>query len=327
MSNSPLIYVIGDIFVDRMVVYRDHRKTMDGVPVVMSRKSASRPADWRTGLGGAGAVALMASALGARVILGGAGDDACQKLILRDQFNPDGDLMRWSFVGDASRRCGRKTRHIVDGMTLLRVDDERPWPISAHDYQAMVAAMSSAGQPDALILSDYAKGVLHEESIRSIRAAFPGVPTFVDPSAEKLDWEVYGGQLAAICPNRHELSTRPHPHAWIEAGAEVMIEKQDEDGLVLWIEQRTPGEINREAVWMPSTVSKTASHWEDRVVDTVGAGDMMIAALAVERCRGKSWKDACDFANAAAGEKCRHWGAVAVHREAVERRMRLCPVV
>lgn len=315
-TSAPLIVVIGDIFIDQIVFHREYRRTPDGTIVIPSAKSRRVQTARQSTPGGAGAVALMAHTLGARVALGGIGNNRLLKLIERNTpFRSDFVV---SLTGEGmAYSVPIKTRHIVGPKTVLRIDEETIIPICEYRMQQILTGLRGNGTPDALILSDYSKGLLHERSLRMIRREFPGVPTFVDPAADKVDWSVYGGELAAICPNRHEIGAQRPCEARHLADASVLIEKRDVGGLVLW-------ERDCEPYGFPSTVSETSRDAEDMVVDTVGAGDMVIAALTVARARGESWRDACEFANAAAGEKCTHFGAVPVSPEAVERRMRRC---
>ena len=111
-----------------------------------------------------------------------------------------------SFAVDASRRTTLKTRFVAQGQQLLRVDEEASdsvAPAVSQDLRRRIEA--AAGEANALILSDYAKGVLTEESIAAALSAarLSGAIVVVDPKAR--DLRRYAG-ATAITPNALEAS-------------------------------------------------------------------------------------------------------------------------
>src|SRR6202040_2556719 len=103
-----------------------------------------------------------------------------------------------------SRRTTLKTRFVAQGQQLLRVDEEAVDavdPILSKNLSARVEA--ALGEAQALVLSDYAKGVLTEASISSALkiARLRGAIVLVDPKSR--DLRRYAG-ATVITPNAPE---------------------------------------------------------------------------------------------------------------------------
>ena len=152
------------------------------------------------------------AALGARCIFVGlVGDDAAGLMLTQRARQ-----VRWR---DRSRSGGRPTRPTTRKVRfvsehhsthLLRADWEDVEPASAESQAAVIAhAEAALPQVGAVVLSDYAKGVLTERVIRAIidAARRRGTPVIVDPKVH--DYRVYRG-ATLITPNRKELAAAVH---------------------------------------------------------------------------------------------------------------------
>ena len=302
-TKKPVILVIGDAMIDEIVFHYDYRRTPDGVVVLPSVVCRSAEPYRVKAPGGAAAVARMVNGLGGVAYLG---------CVVGQDYPREGDFhCRGSYIR-TSGRSTRKTRHIVDNKTIFRRD--REWvgdSLSFGQVESLCQGLKDSlrlreDRPDAIILSDYGKGVLgRPETPRQIVKHFPGIPVFVDPLAGR-DWSEYG-KCEAIFPNAHELGQRLPRDAMRTACASVLVRKRGASGL--WIYEGDNPPVPCSYTLHPQCV-----------VDTVGAGDMAIAAFAVETACGKCSVEAGRFAAAAATEKCTLWGAVPVSREAVEER-------
>ena len=114
---------------------------------------------------------------------------------------------------DRTRQTTRKVRFVSEHHSthLMRADWETSAPASAESQAAVIAyAEAALPQVGAVVLSDYAKGVLTERVIRAIidAARRRGKPVIVDPKGH--DYRVYRG-ATLITPNRKELGRRRPP--------------------------------------------------------------------------------------------------------------------
>jgi D-beta-D-heptose 7-phosphate kinase/D-beta-D-heptose 1-phosphate adenosyltransferase len=181
---------------------------------------------------------------------------------------------------------------------LLRADWELAKPVDAASEKALIErALALMPRVDALVLSDYAKGVLTPAVISAVinRARELGKPTVVDPKAT--DFSVYRG-ATLITPNRKELAeaTRraaEHDREIAEAaeelrdrvGSAAVLVTRSEDGMTLVAQGAAP-------VHVPA--------YPVRVRDVSGAGDTVVAVLAAVLAIGGGFEPAMRAANAGA---------------------------
>ena len=148
-----------------------------------------------------------------------------------------------------------------------------------------------------MVLSDYAKGVLTPRVIQAIiaEARRLGKPVVVDPKGH--DFSVYRG-ATLITPNRKELADATHRHAVTDAeiaaaaaelarsvASEAVLVTRSEQGMTLHVEGHPP-------VHVPA--------YPVKVRDVSGAGDTVVAVLAVLLAMGAEFEPAVRAANAAA---------------------------
>lgn len=273
-------------------------------------------------IGGAGNVARNIASLGARcAFVGVIGNDAAGvscKASFREFKNVTPRL-----VVDASRPTTRKLRFVSEHFSthLLRADWEAVKPVAARIEAALirdaVSAMRAAG---AVVLSDYAKGVLTRRVIRTVisRANVLKIPVVVDPKGR--DFSIYRG-ATLITPNRKELSEATglsvESHEDIAAAAEklsravgskAVLVTLSEEGMLLYVR-------GRPTVHVPS--------YPVKVRDVSGAGDTVVAALAVLLAAGADYESAMRAANAAASVVVGKRGTATV--SAAELRQRILP--
>ncbi|MCX7896647.1 MAG: D-glycero-beta-D-manno-heptose-7-phosphate kinase [Rhodocyclaceae bacterium] len=279
------ILVVGDVMLDRYWFGDVARISPEApVPVVKVDRTEDRP-------GGAANVARNVVALGARALLLSVvgADEAGQTLAkLLVQSNIDASLHE-----DAQLSTTVKLRVIGRQQQLLRIDFET-WP--THEVLQAKLAEFTARLPEcnAVILSDYGKGGLAHirEMIRRARAA--GKPVFVDPKGD--DYSRYEG-ATVITPNRAELRevvgrwrdegdlTERARRLIAELGLEALLLTRSEEGMTLF----THDDVVHEAAQARE------------VYDVSGAGDTVIATLAVMHAVGCDLVTAMRLANRAAG--------------------------
>ncbi len=284
--------VVGDVLLDRFVEGKVGRVSPEAPVAVLNHRAE------RVLLGGAGNVAANLVAYGAKAILVGvAGDDAAAAE-LRALCAAEGGL-DCRLVTDANRPTTVKTRYLSGWHQLLRVDAEDASALPGRIAEALLAAaqaaMSDAG---AVILSDYAKGVLTEATIPGLIAAAreAGIPVIVDP--KKADAAIFAG-AALLTPNADEMARfaglRIETDADAEAACRRILERVAVDAILVTRGEHGMTLLRRggEALHVPAETH--------RVFDVTGAGDTVVATLAAALSAGLALPDAVRLANAAAG--------------------------
>ena len=293
------LLVVGDVMLDRYWFGEVCRISPEApVPVVKVEKIEER-------LGGAANVARNAVALGAQTaLLSVVGDDEAGRSLSR--LLAEGEIDTGLHV-DRDIDTTVKLRVIGRQQQLLRIDFE-----TAPSHEILQAKLSEFVSRlegcDVVILSDYGKGGLTHisEMIRLARAA--GKPVLVDPKGD--EWGKYAG-ATVITPNRSEL--REVVGRWSseeelfakaqklrdELGLEALLVTRSEEGMTLF--------TATEAHHQPAQARE--------VFDVSGAGDTVIATLAVMLAAGAGWAEAIRIANIAASIVVGKLGTAVVTRE------------
>lgn len=279
------ILVVGDVMLDRYWFGDVSRISPEApVPVIKVDRVEERP-------GGAANVARNCASLGASVALLSVvgADEAGQALArLLAQSNIDASLYQ-----DAQLSTTVKLRAIARQQQLLRIDFEN-WP--NHEVLHAKLAEFSERLPhcDLVILSDYGKGGLTHIAEMIGQARLAGKPVLVDPKGD--DYRRYAG-ATVITPNRAELkqvvgqwcdeadlSRRVHTLRQ-DLGLDALLLTRSEEGMSLF---DASGQIHEPAQ-------------AREVYDVSGAGDTVIATLAVMLASGMNLSAAMAVANRAAG--------------------------
>jgi D-beta-D-heptose 7-phosphate kinase / D-beta-D-heptose 1-phosphate adenosyltransferase len=290
--SGTTILCLGDIMLDRFAYCGIERISPEApVPVLLLQRVESM-------LGGAGNVARNIAGLGGKaVLLGLLGGDAAGDEV-RAAIRTTSGLID-AHVASARRPTICKTRYIAGHQQIMRVDEEHVHELEADEEARLLAAIDRA-LPDvgAVILSDYGKSVLGpsvvEFAIR--RARDRGIAVFVDPKSE--DYRQYRG-ATCITPNQAELALA----AKLPTGS---------DAEVVAAAKRVLRDAKAEAILatrsdkgMALVEASGAVHFEKararEVYDVSGAGDTVIAVLALAHASGCALPEAMRIANAAAG--------------------------
>jgi rfaE bifunctional protein kinase chain/domain len=277
--------VVGDVMLDRYWFGEVSRISPEApVPVVLIASEDER-------LGGAANVAWNCTELGARTrLLSVVGRDepgrALEKLLKKRGIDA-------SLHHDAGLSTTQKLRVIGRRQQLLRIDFEKP-PSREVLASKLEDFRRALPESDVIILSDYGKGGLHHiaEMIRSARRA--GKRVLVDPKGD--DFARYK-DASIITPNVAEL--REVVGTWkdekdLKSRAQALRDKLGLEALLL-----TRGEHGMTLFRKNKVFSVTAEKRE--VMDVTGAGDTVIATLAVMLAAGAALEAAVRLANRAAG--------------------------
>src|SRR3984957_7172584 len=303
------VVVRGDWMLDRYVWGPAARLSPEAaVPVVDFTKQSGC-------LGGAGNVAANLVALGARVFpFGITGDDEPSgelRACVRAMRMPDKGLLV-----DTSRPTTLKTRIIARNQQVVRVDRESRAPLSAETSAKLVARIIAAlREADLLVISDYDKGVVSDEVADRVLNACQRlkVPVFVKPKWSRLP--VYRGASAIVC-NRAEagflvtrkLETQEDVEEAGRAllahfGCPAVMITRGERGMSV-IEQDVPEGFHIAAISQEKEfgLAETRQSGPGRqVFDVTGAGDTVLATLALAVAAGATMREGAVLGNAAAG--------------------------
>ncbi len=277
------VLVVGDVMLDRYWFGAVERISPEApVPVVRIAREQER-------VGGAANVALNAKTLGAQAtLLSMVGKDE-PAARLRELLQAHG--VRAVLGQDDAMQTIVKLRVIGRQQQLLRVDFEKE-----PDHEVLAQMLGDfereLAQHDVVLFSDYGKGGLAHipRMIELARAA--GTTVLVDPKGS--DYRRYAG-ASVITPNRAELAQVVG--AWgseaeleakaqglrRELGLQALLLTRSEEGMTLFDEHG--------ATHVPALAREVA--------DVTGAGDTVIATLAVMLACGLSWRDAMVQANRA----------------------------
>lgn len=304
--HGTRVLVLGDVMLDTFVYGQCARISPEApIPVICIEREDVM-------LGGAGNVARNIAALGGEaVLIGIVGDDAAGATMLAKIADESGIFA--DLVKDG-RPTTQKIRYVAGQQQMLRADIERSF---AAEAPALLAAFDrQIGDADVVVLSDYAKGVLSPDLLAQVirRARTADKPVIADPKSA--DVGRYDG-VTLLTPNVGEtvLATgiTCGDDEDVERAAKAMLAMMPNTGAVL---------ITRSAKGMTLALRDgTSEHHPTRarqVFDVSGAGDTVVAALALSLAMGMSLPDAAELANAAAGRAVSKPGTAVVSREELE---------
>jgi D-beta-D-heptose 7-phosphate kinase/D-beta-D-heptose 1-phosphate adenosyltransferase len=299
------VLCVGDLMLDDFV-YGDVTRVSPEAPVPVIAAQRSEMV-----VGGAGNVARNVASLGARCIFVGlvGADEPGRMLQAKLAAEPTIEAL---LVSDPSRPTTRKIRFVSEHHSthLLRADWERSDPVDRETEQALIdQALAALPRAGALVLSDYAKGALTPRLIRTLvdAARARGIPVIVDP--KNPDFSVYRG-ATLITPNRQELAQavgRPiSGDADVAAAAETLRRQVDSEAVLVTRSEAgmTLVAADAKAIHVPA--------YPVRVRDVSGAGDTVVAVLAVMLAMRTGFEPAMRAANAAAAVVVGKRGTAAV---------------
>jgi D-glycero-beta-D-manno-heptose-7-phosphate kinase len=300
--SAVRVLIVGDVMLDEYWFGDVRRISPEApVPIVHVTRSDERP-------GGAANVARNVVSLGAQATLLSVvgADDTANRL----RTALDAARVHHLLNVDSAIRTTLKLRLIGQNQQMLRVDFEEP--PSRESLEAKLADFERlVRSADVIVLSDYGKGALHRVSDLIAIARRLGKPVLVDPKGR--DYRRYAG-ATVVTPNRTELSDAVG--GWsnseemdakaeklrTELGLEALLLTLSEQGMKLY----RAGHI----LHQPARASE--------VFDVSGAGDTVIAAIAVMLGSAHSWEDATAFANTAAGIAVGKLGTSTVELDEIE---------
>lgn len=303
------ILVIGDIIIDHFIWGSVSRISPEApVPIVNVTKENLL-------LGGAANVLNNIYALGGKAtICGLIGQDFMgdHLLELLDELgSPTNGIVR-----TAERPTTKKTRIIAQHQQVVRFDREKSGDLQQEALDSLLDFIDkNISSFQAVIISDYSKGVVGAKLMSSLLAKLknsPDIPIIVDPKPKNIE---RFSNTTLLTPNSHEAELMSGieitDEESLSKAAHIIQERLQVDALLI-----TRGEAGMalfekgHAPFLIPTVAK-------EVFDVTGAGDTVIASLALAKAAGLSFEEAATVANLAAGIVVGKLGTATTSREEI----------
>ncbi len=291
------VLVVGDVGIDRYVTGDVERISPEApVPIVFVTSEVHK-------LGLAANVSDNIHALGGgSELVGVIGKDRfaseIRALLRREKI---GDR---SLIVDRSRRTIVKERIVSERQQLLRIDYETPTPVAKAVENAILSRVKSALRGkravDAVIVQDYAKGMLSKPTVRAIVAAARKArkPVFMDPNA-KSPLDFYAG-ATFMTPNKREAEKLTGvaiaDAASLEAAGVKLLRATGSPYMVI-----TLGKDGMAVFTKGSRKPKLIPTFAREVYDVSGAGDTVISVMALAFAAGASIEEAAILGNLGGG--------------------------
>ncbi|HEU4732618.1 MAG TPA: D-glycero-beta-D-manno-heptose-7-phosphate kinase [Kofleriaceae bacterium] len=282
------VLVVGDVMLDEYLRGEVTRISPEApVPVLEVRAQ-----DWR--LGGAANAAANIQALGGQATVVGVvgGDEAAA--IVGDRLAHHG--IASGLVVDPSRPTSKKTRLVAQQQQIVRVDHETRDPVAGAITDDLRRAIDRGlDGAHACVLSDYAKGVVTAEIARHAidAAGAADIPVIVDP--KQRSFAVYRG-ATVITPNLHELEAAAHGMAPFEVEGAATRLLAEIAGAALLVTRSADGMT----LFRPGHPAFHVAATAKEVFDVTGAGDTVVAAIALALAARVAIEQAVELASLAA---------------------------
>jgi rfaE bifunctional protein kinase chain/domain len=307
--SNVKVLVIGDVMLDRYQWGTVSRISPEApVPIVTLEKES-------VALGGAANVALNIIGLGAKVYLFGlVGDDPDGKTL--SSLLHASDISAEYLSVHEHRQTTVKTRIIAHNQQVVRLDQEKIDAISDTDSEVIVSKIQELlDEIDVVVVSDYAKGLLTDNLLASLIAACGKrkKKILIDPKGK--DYTKYRG-ATILTPNQKEavdacslddgsddLSQIAGNKLLEDLSAEAILITLGEKGMILF---------------QPDSKIHRFDALARKVYDVTGAGDTVIATLAVGIGASLNFVEAAEIANIAAGLVVEQIGTTAINKEMLE---------
>jgi len=306
-SKKINITVVGDLMLDKYIWGTANRISPESpVPIVLVESETES-------LGGAGNVIANLHGLGVNTnIVSIIGSDHNGKRVLQLLkllgCNVDG------VIKSKSSQTISKIRVLAQKQQVVRIDYETIEKIDNDEYELINKTKRAMKNSRLVIISDYEKGTLTDKEISDIikYANYLGIPVLVDP--KRRDFKVFKN-CACITPNLKELyhalpSFENSDEGIIRAGR-TLKKKYNFENIIITRGKDGMSVLHNNNVFHLPTEAR-------EVYDVSGAGDTVIATLAVCLSLGISYEDSTKIANTAAGIVVSHIGTVPISLSELE---------
>jgi D-beta-D-heptose 7-phosphate kinase/D-beta-D-heptose 1-phosphate adenosyltransferase len=309
------ILVVGDIMLDHYL-YGDVQRLSAEAPVAVVREQEHRYV-----LGGAGNVAQNIVSLGGKAYLAGViGNDFEGQMVKK--LCRVVNISTIPVVVDPRRPTTTKKRVMVQHHQLLRLDREKPQPLSSSVERSLLNAFKRLRGIDLVVISDYAKGAVTKGVLQHLIARFGEAAIIADFKPQNARF--FRG-IQVILPNTKEAYDLTGIHAGTNDAAQRLVRrlaadfsssvvfKRGEHGMTIYDAQK--GEITH----IPTRARE--------VFDVTGAGDTVIAVMGLALASGATLFEAAEIANHAAGIVVELEGTAAATEELLRKRLRETKII
>ena len=298
------VLIIGDIMLDQYQKGLVERISPEApVPIVKITEQVFK-------IGGAGNVAQNVATLGGSPTL----VSICGQDLYGDNLQDlCGTLgVESHLIRSAGRETTLKTRIMAQHQQMLRVDRETNRPLDAGEFSSLVETVESRLDGfDTIILSDYGKGVISEEFLNWLRERKkPDQKIILDPKTCNFP---HYENLYCMTPNKKEASEGAEMpittrEEILEAGKRIIAQRGLQSLVITLGAEGMAVFLPGQGVFhLPTTAKK--------VFDVTGAGDTVIAVIALGLSSGLDLLSSCILANCAAGLVVGQVGAVGITQE------------
>lgn len=292
-ARDRRIVVLGDVMLDEFIWGDVSRISPEApVPVVDVKRES-------THLGGAANVlANLLSLGGDGCVVGIIGNDyAADRIRLSLKEKSAGQRDEFLIAADG-RPTTIKTRIIAQHQMVVRADRENRTPVNGEIERRVISvALEALKSAHALVVSDYDKGVITRRVLESVLPeAYERMPVLIDPKLRNFDWY---RPATLVTPNHHEAfrltGVDDSSESPLKTAASRIREILSCDAVLITLGDRGMVLFERDN---PPVKVETAAR---EVFDVTGAGDTVIATLALALAAGASMTEAALLANQAAG--------------------------
>ena len=333
------IAVIGDLILDKYIYGKVERISPEApVPIVTVQRESFVP-------GGAANVAANIASLGGKAfLLGIVGPDQYKDELIGKLEESKIDCR--GILIDSSKHTTLKTRVIGLNQQLLRIDREDTHYIESHFESEFLTRLKEIENLSAIILSDYAKGTITKELVVELKkfCLNNSISLFIDPKPKHKDW--YSNSFL-VTPNKKEAQemsgmTIESEEDFLSVGNKLVDELNSNviitagsEGMYVF-ERLTPqpplsnkeGEKGLDSKLTTQNFNFTHIRTQAReVYDVSGAGDTVVATLALAVSSGASIYEAAELANYAAGIKVGKVGTSPVFLEELVKEIKKRPKI
>ena len=303
------ILVLGDIMLDRYVRGDVNRISPEApVPVVHVTRE-------RNLLGGAANVAANLVAIGVQTsMMAVCGTDlgGTHLLELLDRSQIDTDLILTS----NERMTTIKTRIVAGQQQIVRVDREELLSISEKECTKLLSKLEEHWDSfDAIIISDYKKGLLSDQLLEGIRNLSIDRPKIITADPKERKFGKYSG-FTLCTPNRLEFETASgidcDDKNALESAGKTMRSELELDALLVTLGKDGMALFDQDDSIFIETEAR-------EVFDVTGAGDTVISVLTACLCLGLDFEKAARAANLAAGRVVAKMGVATLNKQEMEK--------
>ncbi len=282
-NAKPKIAVVGDIILDKYSYGKVERISPEAPIQILNVKNEEfKP-------GGAGNTAANLTTLGAEVdLFGVVGDDHSKDILLKElkRFKINSKI-----IVDKQRPTIVKQRAIAQHQQLIRIDYETNDNLKDHHIKEIKESFNKSNKYDAIIISDYQKGMVTKELVDYLKST--SIPVFVDTKTK--DKDMYKG-VFAITPNITECTLMMNMSSSDDLKAAERMSK-DLDTNVLLTRSEKGIALFKKGKKKPELFETVAKD----IADVTGAGDTVVATFVFFYALGENLEVCTELANKAAG--------------------------